>query len=197
MSIGYTKFLSQFNASGSQKAQGYDASHFDGLTQQEQDAVFTHLERELIAPGVIGWLFHLNPQKAERVLLEYLADEKNTSGRHRVYISLFHYTGKTLFLEQFERGFSQFYDWEKADAIKLYNAYAPAGNGKCDFLKSVIIQEPDAKTVKQAADSWLRQMGVPTATEMERKNFTARRNLLESTHLADKLTGLDLTKPLP
>jgi hypothetical protein len=136
MSIAYNKFLEQFNSSGSQKAQGYDASHFEGLTEEEQESVFSHLQQELIAPGTIGWLFHLNPKKTKMVLIDYLSDEKNTAGLHRVLISLYHFTGNTHYLDEFESRFSKFYDWEKSDAINLFKAYAQPDERKMNFLKN-------------------------------------------------------------
>ena len=143
MTKTFDRFLKQFNSTGNDKAQGYDESHFDGLNEDEKKKVFELLESELIAPGVIGWLFRLDANRAENTLKNYITKHSGmpTSGLHRIYIALFHFTNNEIYLDYFERDFHSYYEWEKEDALQLYAAYTSDDSRKKSFLNQVMAAE--------------------------------------------------------
>ncbi|HEY6528289.1 MAG TPA: hypothetical protein VIZ65_06310 [Cellvibrionaceae bacterium] len=138
MTLTFTRFLAQFNSTGNDKAQGYDKSHFVGLSDDEKIKVFGLLEEELIAPGVIGWLFFLDTNKTEAALLNYLVSSKKpAAGSHRILIALYHYTQNERYLNDFEDDFHQLDEWEKEEAIQIYVEYVHEEERRSRFFKKI------------------------------------------------------------
>lgn len=197
MTPAFSKFMEQFRSTGSDKAQGYDESHFVGLSEEEKIIVFSCLERELTAPGVIGWLFLLDENKAQSALQDYLnSNHKPFSGLHRILIGLYVYSKDERFLDDFEYYFSQFYEWERDEAVQLYASYVQSEQRKSKFFKKVILDEKDPDALSSAADFYLRLVGIPVGAPDERAHFFRVRKLLESRDVNEKREGFRLVGAL-
>lgn len=191
MTDTYNNFLKQYNSKGSQKADGYSESHFEGMTVDEKKEAFDLLKTELIAPGVADWLFYLDPIQAEMVLLAYInKDAKNKSGIHRVFYQLYIKTTENKYQNSLIDNYIQYLDWEKDEAIWLINGSKPEKNIASAFYKNVIMTEKNKDALSSAADFFLRLNGLPCKAKEEKLEFFRIRKLLESAVVDDKVNGI-------
>jgi hypothetical protein len=95
MTITFDKFLSQFNSSGRQRLEGFDKSHFEGMTPSEMAQAESMLEQEakgksLVAIDALGTLAS---ERAVAILVDILNQIPATSAaRVEVLASLWRAT---------------------------------------------------------------------------------------------------------
>ena len=184
----FEKFIKQYNSIGSQKSDGYDKSFFDGMTDLEKEKAFEMLVQELIAPGVIEWLYYLDLAKTKKSLINYISNLKKNEmdGVHRLYAFMFKQTGDKKYQDLLIDNYPNYPDREKRQAIWLIHASKPERAKEIALYIGIIKSSIRTKGLSTAADFFLRINGFTLDTEEEKKEFYRLRKDLESSDPALK-----------
>lgn len=197
MTSTYTKFLEQFNSKGREKADGYDKSHFDGLTDKEKDLAFELLSTEYISPKTIDWMHYICPEKTVKFSENKInRDTRISPGIHRIYFFLYKKTKNIELLRRLIEAFPQIQSSEKNEVIWMIKRSDMCKNEKLDFYKKVITEDHDRKAISSAADFFLVESGVQRKTASEKNDFYISREILETGSTQQKLSIINkiLTK---
>ncbi len=74
MSAAFEQFLKEYESTGREKADGYDESHFLGLSELEKQKVYDLLLKEIsVSPMVVEWMYKLFPKKTIVDCINYLS----------------------------------------------------------------------------------------------------------------------------
>ncbi|RLU00126.1 hypothetical protein [Ketobacter sp.] len=190
MTATFDHFLKQYNSTGSQKADGYNESHFDSLNDAEKAKAFDLLEQELIAPGVTEWLMYLDQTKAIDAFKQYIssATPGTSAGTHRVYNALYKATGDQEYLDKMIENYSHYLDWEREEALWLIRNNSPKPKAANTFYRNLLEAEYDPKVKSLAADFYLRNNGYTCNSKNESKAFFELKNKLTSLGIDDRDT---------
>lgn len=192
MTTKFDNFLDQFHSSGSQKADGYNLSHFEGLSEQEKNKAFNLLESELTAPGVSDWLVYLDKPRAITTLTNYVNNyiPNKSDGLHRALNSLFKATGDKKHLNELMNKFQLLFDWEKEEAVWVIHNSPIESKKASEFYENIILSESNPSLVTSASDFFLRSNGVTCNSKEESKSFFDLRNQLCSDDIRTRTTTL-------
>jgi hypothetical protein len=196
MTIAFDKFIEQNNSTGSKKVNGYDNSHFDGMTTSEKSNAFDLLKKEFIAPGVIEWMFYLNSSKTEKLLEEHLKsiDKNNMEGVHRIYASLYKHTSNEKYRDLLIDNYEHYPESEKRQALWMINRTKPDKEKVLPLYESIINSPQPSKALPTAADFYLRLHQQPFETEEDKSEFYRIRKMLESGDSEIKARGMSSIK---
>ncbi len=194
MTKTFDNFLEQYHSSGSQKADGYNKSHFYGLTAKEKEKAFELLINESIAPGVADWLFYLDKERAENLLKNEInhSNKDSMSGIHRLYLALYRNTHDKRYQNLLIDGFFSYSELDKCEALLAIKSTGPDSNRILELYKKIIFSSNNSKVITSAADLFLRHIKQPCESENDRKEFYSIRKMLESDDLKTKTTGLNI-----
>lgn len=203
MSDTFDRFLKQYHAQGREKADGYDRSHFDGLTDDEKIRAFELLAREAEgAPETATpWLFHLDPPRAEAVTLDQIAKKKGDPyGENYVrQFELLNYTHDLAYQRAMLDDYPLYTRLNKSDALHRI-LRTPDTPELRRFVRDVLLRETDASAVAAAAIGFLRLHRVPKDAPQERaihKAYGARLKNPSPQVRADAVREIEQKYPLP
>ncbi len=189
MSAAFDAFLNQFNATGSNKADGYSATCFDNMTPDEKLRAFEMLSDEIEAvPQSAQWLFYIDDKKALAVC-EPIADKMSQdpySGSFIIYYYLLANTKNLAFQKKLISLYSTLPEHLKPLAIE-HIGKTFATKDLSEFLKSILPTETNDVAVNRAAFHFMRAHAVPSRTEEEKQRY--RSNLAS---LKDKILDVKL-----
>jgi len=191
MTNTFSHFKNQLHSKGSQKADGYDKSHFDGLNENEKNEAFNLLKKESVAPGVPEWIFYLNRSKAKEYFDDYI--EKNNSetpGIHRVYFQLYIETKEKHYQNLLINNFFNYPNRDSREALWLINGCDFENFMKIELLKKIILNHSPTKAVITASDFYLRLNGFNLSTQEEKDRFYEIRSLLSSNSIDSKMKAI-------
>ena len=192
MTEAYEKFKQQYTSTGQTKAQGYDESHFAGLTSEEKGDVYKLLKEEALAPGNADWMLKIHPQKAE-VFLSNLAknQEHANSGRAaHLYAALYRYTKKDQYKERLVQGFSYAPEYEHKQIAWLVRTIDLPRDEKISFYKNGIIDEK-VKIKSLLADFYLNVKGYDRTDLIDNLTYDDTIKLISNSDNEDKKRILD------
>ncbi|WP_435237814.1 hypothetical protein ACR30L_09755 [Psychromonas sp. PT13] len=189
MTETYNNFLQQYNSVGTQKADGYDLSHFEKMNINEKKNAFELLTNELNSPGVAKWLFYLNYDKALKTLLLFISNKKmGQAGLHRVYSELYFQTRDNTYLNMLIGNYDIYLDCEKDEAVWLIHKCKPEYSISSNFYKKIILSETNIEVISSASDFFLKINGYSTNTKKEFIEFFKIRKKLETGNLEMQLS---------
>ncbi|MCW7536726.1 hypothetical protein OOT46_02510 [Aquabacterium sp. A7-Y] len=175
MTPAFANFLKQYNATGSEKADGYSVDHFDGMSEQEKQQAFAMLSEQAdVDPESAQWLFYLDPSKAKDAC-EGLVRQKKSNPYAASFILLFYlakYTADVQYQRQMIEGYATYAELHKHLAVE-YIGRTQTTPGQIEFLKAVTLTEANEKAVARAAFNLLRACAVPSSTDAEKIQFQA------------------------
>lgn len=188
MTAAFDNFLKQYNSSGSQKADGYNQSHFKNLTNTEKYKAFELLEEELIAPDVTDWLLYLDESRAINTMKQYISNVTpgTTAGVHRIYNALYKATGDQQYLDGLINSYKDYFDWEKEEALWLIRNNNPAIETTNNLYKNILNTEENPKAQALAADFYLRNKGYTCNSKEESKSFFNLKEQLISLNINER-----------
>lgn len=192
MSIAFENFNVQYNSTGRQKADGYDESHFDGMTESEKKHAFNMLLRELGASqNSTEWLFKLDPKRAEEESLKYLEKTKDStvSGEFVIYYYLYKYSNNKNFQLKLIERFPEYPDYQKKHSLRYIGSTSPCLEIS-DFFKEILSGKYDDESLLwPAAEQYLRVHRVPNETNDEQVVFREYLNQLieQGSSIKDKV----------
>jgi hypothetical protein len=172
MTAAFDKFMEQYNKTGSEKADGYSRSAFDGLSEEEKEVVFKLLESEL--PFSAEWLFYVN---AEKAVIVVKAEEERLRGNpyEQVFLlqeNMVKYTGDLAYQDHMMEDFPSYIDRLKPLVVDSIGR-TPATDATNSFLKKIIMVETNTSAVARAARQFLIAKNVPNNTEEEGEKFAS------------------------
>lgn len=181
MTKAFEYFLDQFNASSRTKADGYDLSHFDELTDSEKDQAFNLLKQEVLAPGVIKWLDYLNHQKAYDLALETLQKHGvGFSGTQRILSYLHTIDNNPTPIKQLITDYKKYRKQDREQIIWIVKSSNIDIDIKVGFYQSVLAVEINTDTAISAADFLLVAYGYTRSSKEEKDSFYSIRDDLAS-----------------
>jgi hypothetical protein len=172
MTAAFDKFMEQYNKTGSEKADGYSRSAFDGLSEEEKEVVFKLLESEL--PFSAEWLFYVN---AEKAVIVVKAEEERLRGNpyEQVFLlqeNMVKYTGDLAYQDHMMEDFPSYIDRLKPLVVDSIGR-TPATDATNSFLKKIIMVETNTSAVARATRQFLIAKNVPNNTEEEGEKFAS------------------------
>jgi hypothetical protein len=175
-SEAWTRFERQLRATGREKADGYSAAHFAGMTDEEKQRAFDLLEQEArVDPSSAEWLFHLDPRRAEAAGLAQLAQPGTSPYRSFILAHAIGHNSRDPHLQQrMQQQMIASYPQLPADTrlrALLRLGSTPPTNALRAFLEGVLLGESDPDLLGGAAHQLLRAHGVPYATEADKTRF--------------------------
>lgn len=186
MTAAFDTFMEQYNRTGSEKADGYTRSAFDGLSDTERDVVFGLLASEL--PFSVEWLFYVNAEKAAEVVK--LEEERLRGDRYQhVFLLqeyLVKYTGDLVYQAHMIEDFPNYIDRLKPLVVDSLSR-TPVNDDVRSFYKKVILAETNSSAVARSARHFLDAHGVPDAGDAEEVRYSHLVQQLRSDDIQVKL----------
>jgi hypothetical protein len=170
MSLAFDNFLRQYNATGSEKADGYSRDAFEGLTDPEKDTVFNMLEKEL--PYSAEWLFFLDPQKALAVCEKTESSWRGDGYKHVFVLQseLLRHTGDLKYQKHMIEDYFKYSERLRAQVADSLGR-TPVSAQLIDSLRSIISVETNENAIARASFHLVKLHGVPAKTEEEKNKF--------------------------
>lgn len=173
MSDAYQRFIRQYNATGREKADGYDRSHFDGMTPAEKAQAFELLKDEAVnLPEVVKWLFHLDAARAAPVALQ-IAQSRDSDAYYPwylIYEQLQAHSQDLRYQKQMIDGYPRVAADYRAQAVEALGRTPPSA-ARRDFFRDVVTNESDPSVLAGAAYHLARDLKLPQTTDQEKKRF--------------------------
>lgn len=188
MTRAYENFLRQYQAIGSEKADGYSRDVFEGLELQEKADVFKKLQSEL--PYTVDWLFLLDPAEAASIAKEKIHLWRGDPGK-RVFLlqeAVIEHMGDLLYQEQMFQDYPHYADYLRPHAVRSISR-TPSNVAKINFFKQVILVDANEEAVFEAADALLNMLGVPSSSDGEIQHYQYLQDRLCSQRVQDKLNA--------
>jgi hypothetical protein len=164
MTSTFQKFLKQFHATGYEKADGYDQSHFDGMTEDERQKAFELLKQSLINNNDHTAAFgiaYLNPIEAIPLFESVLSKHPDYASRYIEILKwLWKLSGRIDYLKRVAQTMTN--DPDHLYRRKSMTAVEDAPN-YCfilDALKESLFVEMNRANQVKAADQLLIRYGV-------------------------------------
>lgn len=186
MTAAYEKFMDQYRAIGSAKADGYSRDVFIGLEMDEQEEVFNLLVSEL--PNTVNWLFVLDPEKALPIVRNRVQMWRGDRGKHVFLLqeALIKYGGDMTYQAQMIDDYPGYIDYLRPQAVAAIGR-TPTNGATITFFKQVILTETKSEAVFRAADELLSALGVQCSTAEEIQQYRCYLLNLCSENVQDKL----------
>jgi hypothetical protein len=203
MTSSFDRFLRQYKAQGREKADGYAASHFNGLTDEEKDRAFELLAKEAedVPETATEWLFYLDPQRAQQVTLDQIAKRKaDPYGKNYVrQFELLKYTRDLQYQREMLDEYPRIDAFYKADALHLIRITPETADLEA-FLRDLLLTETDPAAIAAAAVGFLDIHHVPenapSAKPQQNGYFARLKNPSPQTR-ADAIREIQQQYPLP
>lgn len=186
MTAAYNEFMRQYQATGSEKADGYSRDAFIGLDPQEKQEVFKLLQTEL--PYSVDWLFYLDAEQALPVVKEKEEAWRGDRAK-RVFLlqqALVKYTRDLVYQDHMIEDYPNYIDYLRQHALDSISR-TPANAAIVELFKQVIFTEADDELVFSAADGLLTALEVPCSTEREIQQYQRMIDQLCSHDVQEKL----------
>ncbi|MBQ5946157.1 hypothetical protein [Massilia sp. ST3] len=189
MTLAFEKFMRQYQATGSEKADGYSRDAFIELDDSEKEVVFKLLESEL--PFSIEWLFFLDVKRALAVAKE---EEEKTRGNgyQHVYIlqeQLVKHSGDLIYQKRMIEDYPGYVDSLKPLVIDAIGR-TPANKAVVDFFKQIVLVEVNDSAVARAARKLLMALKVPRSNEIEERNYLQLLSELRNNNIKIKMKAI-------
>jgi len=170
MTSAFAIFIEQYNMTGSEKADGYSACAFTGLSEQEKEEVFRILETEL--PWSAEWLFFLDRDRAIAVAKEMEAALRTQcrDSVHYLQKQLVKFTGDFIYQQHMVDGYATHPASVRAAVISAVDV-APANRAQIDFFKQVLRTERDERAVFRAGWHLLDKVNFPGDRPVNEKKY--------------------------
>lgn len=178
MSFAYEVFLTQFNAVGSEKADGYSKKMFEPLNQEEKKRAYSLLLNELPAsPYNAEWLIFLQPSQGvldcENAAEKMKSDP--TSGVFIVYYYLWEYTKQEHYIDQIIDLYAKVISRHQKLIIRLLGKIPLEKS--FSFLKKIFLLTEDEANIGDLATSFLNFFSIEKTEPHQREEY---RNLITS-----------------
>jgi hypothetical protein len=202
MSDTFDEFLKQYHAQGREKADGYDRSHFDGLTDDEKVRAFELLaaEAEKVPETATHWLFYLDPSRAEQVTLAQVAAKKGDPyGENFVrQFTLIRYTHDLRYQREMLAEYPGIDDFYKVDALRRIRR-TPETRELRAFLRGILLNETNTSVLAAAATGFLELHHIPDTPSGRAEDavYAARLKSPSSQVRADAIREVEQKYPLP
>jgi hypothetical protein len=170
MTSAFEKLKKQHAMTGSEKADGYSYDVFLGLDEDEKEAVFNLLVREL--PWSAEWLFHLDLERALPIAKALEKELRGTYYSHAFMLQplLVKYTGELIYQRHMIEDYSTCDDSLKQQVVwALRNT--PANDATIKFFKEVILVDANECAVASASNSLLYALEFPKSSEEDKQNY--------------------------
>lgn len=177
------KFLEQYNAKGREKAEGYDKSHFEGMSDEEKESAFDLLEKEVLAPGVAQWMYYLNARKAIAVISDIVENGFKEPQFEKAQLLGFLYdvTGVEQYFEDVLDLYDELDEKGRKKLLWLVRNSRASDLRKKEFYTNTVFSEVGSEPLTTASDFYLVSIGAKRSSEKERKQFYSdREQLVES-----------------
>lgn len=168
-SVGFEKFLQEYNASGKEKIDGYTLGYFDHMTVAERSHAFLLLTQELQNSAVaIDPLFYINKSEACTVFEEkYLTEKKVGQVNFHLVTKLWSCQKSDIYAEEFAACYGSISEYS---LIAYINDAATIDHQKAsDVLVKIILDSDKEYVRRQAAKALASKMFI--ADEVEKKQF--------------------------
>lgn len=189
MTVAYDKFLKQYHATGSEKADGYSRDAFIGLTPQEKEEVFRLLATEL--PWSVDWLFFVDAERALPVVKE--AEQKGRDDpygdTYKLQAAIVNHTGDLTYQEHMIEDYPAYHKRKKPLVVDAINR-TPANETTIDFFKKLILTETNEDAVAGASMYFLDVLNVANATQHDRVVYDRLLDELRSDDTSAKLRAI-------
>ena len=201
MSEAWTRFETQLHATGREKADGYAADHFDGMTEEEKRRAFDLLAAELLYdPSVAKWLFQLDPARAQTVSRDVLARKRGDPYfpafdlEYSLYVHAQDPNERQRLQQQMIDGYPEVRPEHKLRALRRLGqtAFTPALRA---LLEDRLLHETDSDLVGTAAYDLMVGYGMPYNTDEDKARFRERLSQLMSPTLETRRQALQMLKP--
>ena len=173
MSAAWDRFERQLHTTGREKADGYSAAHFEGLTAEERARAFDLLRQEArVDPTVAEWLFHLDPTRAEAACLD-LIDQERGDPQFPAFVverALCEHTGDLRYQQRMIDRYPGLPADQKLRALE-HLGRTPATTPLRRHLEGVLLHETDQDLLASAAYHLLRAHGQPYTTDADKARF--------------------------
>jgi hypothetical protein len=188
MTFVFEKFLKQYHSNGSQKSDGYDESHFRGMTTEEKGKAFDLLKNEAIAPGVGEWLIYLDQDRALKHLEDTAnsLDENHAKEKSGIYKTLIPYSPNKGYDKKLVESYSRAGSKDKDSILWLVRTSDVSAMDKIAFYRNCILREIDPSPLELASDFYLSTIGIPKKTPEEKKIFFQLRSKLATSELIER-----------
>ncbi|MYM73115.1 hypothetical protein GTP56_13040 [Duganella sp. FT134W] len=179
MTASIDEFLRQHRATGSEKADGYSPDAFAKLTDQEREIVFTRLANEL--PWSAQWMFLVDAVRAAALLK---AEEQAMRGDpygdvFMIQENLVTHTGDLLYQKHMIEDYPNYIEKKRPLVVDAVHR-TPTNADTIRFFKRVILVEANSSAVVRASRHLLDSLGLPRATEPDKKHYDALLSNLRS-----------------
>ncbi|WP_198117183.1 hypothetical protein [Massilia rhizosphaerae] len=170
MSLAFEKFIKQYNATGSEKADGYSPDVFVGLDEVEKEKVFDLLVTEL--PWGIEWLFFLDSQKALEIAKERESKLRGNpyAGAYVFQQQIVKYSGDLLYQRHMIDDYPGYPENIRPLVVDAMHR-TPDNENTIAFYKNVILAEANSSAVARASRHLLDALKVPRATDAEKEIY--------------------------
>lgn len=168
-SIGFEKFLQEFNSSGKEKIDGYTHGHFDQMTNPERNHAFQLLSQELKQSAVaIDPLFYIDKLEACTIFEDkYLTDKKTGNVNFHLIAKLWLCQKSDIYAEEF----LQCYDSVSEYSLIAYiNDAATIDHQKSNDVLAKIIVDSEKEYVRRHAAKTL-ALKMEITDEVEKRQF--------------------------
>ncbi len=189
MTVAYDKFMKQYHATGSEKADGYSHDAFLGLAPQEKEDVFRLLITEL--PWSVEWLFFVDAERALPVVVE--AEQKGRDDpygdTYKLQAAIVNHTGDLTYQKHMIEDYPAYHKRKKPLVVDAINR-TPANETTIDFFKKLILTETNEDAVAGASMYFLDALNVANATPLDRLVYDRLLDELRSDDTAAKLRAI-------
>ena len=197
MSEAWDRFDRQLQATGREKADGYSAAHFQGMTAEEKGRAFDLLRQEArIDPTVAEWLFHLEPARAEAACRDLLAQEQANPHFSAFVVehALCKHTQDLRYQQRMIDGYPRVPDDQKPRALERLG-HTPASPALRAFFHDLLLAETDPELLASAAYQVLLAHELPYASEGDKTRFRDLLSRLSSPSRATREQALRALSP--
>lgn len=170
MTLAFERFMQQYNATGSEKADGYSRDALLGLDEHERKKVFKLLETEL--PWSAEWLFLVDAKNA--FIVAKAKEEKLRGDPYaNVYMlqeQLVKYSGDLVYQQHMIEDYPNYIDSLRPLVVDSIDR-TPANEATREFFKKIILVEVNSSAVARACRHLLNSLKIPRKTEEEERKY--------------------------
>lgn len=163
----FDKFMKQYHATGSEKADGYSRDVFIGLTPQEKEEVFRLLVTEL--PWSVEWLFLVDEERALPIVKEAEQEGRDDpyGDTYMLQAAIVNHTSDLTYQDRMIEDYPSYHQRKKRLVVDAINR-TPANETTIDFFRRLILTETNEDAVAGASIYFLHSLNVANATQSDR-----------------------------